>query len=125
MALKEYIGAVTFEHNGREFEIVSLSVEHDPGRKPVKTMNSTGRSLGFYRDIKAWNLSITAAIPKDDSAFDWDNMEGGKVTVAPVAEGGKRISYLDCYSTKVSDKYEIDNEARIDVEIIALNKIEE
>lgn len=124
MALKEYLGAVVFEVDGREYEIIDLSINHDTGKKLVKTMNRKGRALGFCQGIQTWEISMTAAIPKDDP-MDFDSIEGAKLTIYPLNEGGKRESYLDCISQKDSRKYSADNEARVDFTILALDKIEE
>jgi hypothetical protein len=124
MALKEYLGAVVLEIDGREYEVVEFGVEHDAGRKVVKTMNRTGRALGYHQGVKTWELSITAAIPKDD-ALDWSGVEGAKLTSYPVTEGGKRVTYQDCAVVSTSDKYTVDNEARIDAKLLSLNKVEE
>ena len=124
MALKEYVGAVVLEVDGREYEVIDLNVDHQTGRKVVKTMNRTGRALGFHQGVATWELSVTAAIPKDD-ALDWSGVEGAKLTSYPVTDGGKRVTYQDCAVVSTSDKYTVDNEARIDAKLLSLNKVEE
>lgn len=124
MALKEYLGAVILEIDGQEYEVVDFGEQHETGRKVVKTMNRTGRAMGYHQGVKTWELSITAAIPKDD-ALDWSTVEGAKLTIYPVTEGGQRESYHDCAVVSVGGKYNVDNEARIDVKLLALNKVGE
>lgn len=124
MALKEYVGAVVLEINGREYECVDLNVKHNSGKKVVKTMNRKGRALGFSRGIESWELSLTASIPLDDPQ-DWDDIDGAKVTVYPVSGNGKRVSYLDCFSTEDSEDYSTENEAKVKVAVVALDKVEE
>lgn len=124
MALKEYLGAVILEIDGQEYEVVDFNEQHETGRKVVKTMNRTGRAMGYHQGVKTWELSITAAVPKDD-ALDWASVEGAKLTIYPVTEGGKRESYHDCAVVSVGGKYTVDNEARIDAKLLALNKVEE
>lgn len=124
MALKEYVGSVVMEIDGKEYEVVDLSVDHQTGKKIVKTMNRTGRALGFHRGVETFELSVTAAIPKDD-AKDWNGLEGGKITVYPLGEGGQRESYTDCVVASAGTKYSVENEARIDLKILALGHTEE
>jgi hypothetical protein len=126
MALKEYVGSVVLEINGREFEVIDITINHDTGKKLVKTMNRTGKALGFCRGIRTWEISLTVAIPKDTGEdVDWDNFDGAKITIYPLTEGGRRESYLDCVSQKNSIKYAAENEARVDVTVLALDKIKE
>ncbi|EFL52027.1 conserved hypothetical protein [Solidesulfovibrio fructosivorans JJ]] len=124
MALKEYLGAVVLEIDGREYEVIEFDEQHDAGRKVVKTMNRTGRALGYHQGVKTWELTVTTAVPKDD-ALDWSSVEGAKLTIYPVTDGGKRESYQDCAVISVGGKYTVDNEARLDIKLLALNKVEE
>ncbi|OLN30446.1 Transaldolase [Desulfovibrio sp. DV] len=124
MALKEYLGAIILEIDGQEYEIVDFNEQHETGRKVVKTMNGTGRAKGYHQGVKTWELSITAVVPKDD-ALDWSGVEGAKLTIYPVTEGGKRESYQDCAVVSIGNKYTVDSEARVDVKLLSLNKVEE
>ena len=118
-----YAGAIIMEVNGRDIEIVSLKPQTTTGRKPVKTMNRQGRVLGYADGVTEHKLSLTAAIPIDGSEIDWDNITKAKITIYPINKEERRISYLDCFSTECSEQYEADNEAKIDIEMIALHKI--
>ena len=126
MALKEYVGSIVLEINGREFEVIDLNVNHETGRKLVKTMNRKGRALGYCQGIQTWDLSLEVAIPKDTGQdIDWDNFEDAKITVYPLGDGGKRESYLDCVSQKNSVKYTAEDEARVSVTVLSLDKVVE
>jgi hypothetical protein len=74
--------------------------------------------------VETWELSVTAAIPKDDKR-DWGALEGAKVTVYPVGDEGNRTSYLDCFSIDDGEDYSTDNEGRVKVSLVALDKAEE
>ena len=52
MALEEYAGQVILEVDGQEIEVTSFNVSENTGRKPVKTMNRTGRAKGFARGFR-------------------------------------------------------------------------
>ncbi|MEN2427261.1 phage tail protein [Chromobacterium vaccinii] len=124
MALQEYAGAIVLEVDGKEVEVVDLSISTKTGRKPVKTMNSTGRLKGFARGISEYELSATVVIPLTGD-LDWEAIEGAKLTIHPVKPGGKRESYLDCFSLEVGDKFSVDNEARRDLKLQSLRKVTE
>ena len=111
------------EVDGKEIEIVSMSPNEETGRRLVKTMNKTGNAAGFSRGVSMFDLSISAVIPKTGDPLDWSNIEGAKITVSPVSTGGKRVSYLDCFTTSVGRQYSAENEARIDIKMNALRKV--
>lgn len=124
MALKEYLGAVVLEVDGQEVEVESYDVTRKTGRKLVKTMNKTGRPAGFARGVQEIDIKITVVIPATGD-LDWDAIEGAKLTVYPVTVGGKRTSYLDCFTTDVGEKYVVDGEAKRDISMNALRKVAE
>jgi len=123
MALEEFKGAIVLEVDGREVEVASLSATERTGTKPVKTMNRRGRIGGFARGIQEFELRLAVAIPLSGD-LNWSAVEGAKITEYPVGDG-KRISYLDCYTTEVGEEYSVDNEARRDVSMFAARKVEE
>lgn len=124
MALKEYVGSISLEVDGREIEVASCSPRTSTGRRPVKTMNKLRTIAGFSRGIKTHDLRVTAVIPIDGGDIDWDNIEGAKLTIDP-GNGGQRISYLDCFSTEVGEEYQAEGEARRDVSLTAVRKVTE
>lgn len=125
MALQEFVGAIVMEIDGREIEVVSVNPTVGTGRRLVRTMNRSGNAAGFARGITSYDLRVTAVVPKDGEPIDWENIEGAKITLAPISGSGKRQSYLDCFTTQVGRTYEVDNEARIDIQMNALRKVEE
>lgn len=124
MALEEYVGAIILELDGQEVEIESLDVTKKTGRKLVKTMNRTGRPKGFARGVSEIQLKVTVVIPLTGD-LDWGAIEGAKITQSPESPGGKRISYLDCFTTDVGEKYTVDNEAKRDLTMYALRDVTE
>lgn len=124
MALKEYLGAVILEIDGKEYEVESVDIDHKSGRKLVKTMNRKGKPSGFAQGVHEWTLKLTLPIPKEN-APDWDDIVGAKVTIYPVTEGGTRESYLDCVAMDDARKYNVDNEAKVDVTLAAMDRVEE
>lgn len=123
MALEEYVGSIVLEIDSQEIEITDLDVQTITGRKLVKTMNKTGKAKGFSRGIATYELSVSAVIPDDDEP-DWANLEGVKVSIYPLNKSSKRTSYLDCFTTEVGEKYTVDNEAKVDIKLAALSKVD-
>jgi len=124
MALEEFAGAIVFEIDGQEIEVVDLSVTTKTGRKLVKTMNRSGRAKGFAKGVTEYDISLTAVIPLTGD-IDWESIENAKVTIYPVDPAGKRITYRDCFVTETGEKYSVENEARRDIKLNALDKVEE
>jgi hypothetical protein len=125
MALKEFVGAISLEVDGREIEVATVSPRESTGRKPVRVMTKLGTIAGFSRGIKTYDLRLTAVVPDDGQPVNWANIEGAKVSLEPFDGGGQRVSYLDCFSTEVGEEYSVDNEARIDITMVAVRKVEE
>ncbi|MGL3099461.1 phage tail protein [Enterobacter asburiae] len=122
MSLEEYVGSIVLEIDSQEIEITDFDVQNVTGRKLVKTMNKKGKAKGFSRGIATYELSVSAVIPEGDEP-DWANMEGVKITIYPLNKNDKRTSYLDCFTTEVGEKYTVDNEAKIDIKLNALDKV--
>lgn len=122
MALNELLGSIVMELNGQEIEIESLDVTKKTGRKLVKTMNRTGRAKGFARGISEIDLKVSAVIPLTGD-IDWGAIESAKITVYPLTVGGKRTSYLDCFTIEVGEKYVVDGEAKRDLTMAALREV--
>lgn len=124
MALEEFVGAVVLEVDGREFDCTSFSEQISTGRRLVRVMNRSGRAAGRSKGITQYDLTVTVVIPADGSAPDWENIDGAKLTVEPIA-GGQREAFLDCFSTSVGATYEVDGEARRNISLHALRKVKE
>lgn len=123
MSLIEYVGAAFVEVDGQDFDVQSFEIKQESGIIPVKTMNRTGKNLGFARGITTYTITGTAAIPKGKSA-QWINMIGVKFTHEAVG-GGYRVSYRDCVCTEQSEKYTVDGEAQVDFTLTSTDRVEE
>lgn len=120
-----YVGAVVMEINGTEVEIISIKPKTTTGRKVVKTMNRRGKARGYADGVTEYSLSVTAAIPFDGTEIDWENITNAKITIFPISAEEKRTSYLKCLTIDCSEAYEVENEARIDIEMAAMDKVYE
>lgn len=120
-----YVGAAVMEINGTEVEIISIKPKTSTGRKVVKTMNRRGKARGYADGVTEYSLSVTAAIPFDGTEIDWENITNAKITIFPINAEEKRTSYLKCLTIDCSEAYEVENEARIDIEMAAMDKVYE
>ena len=66
MAIKEYVGAIIMEIDGREVEVQDLDVTENTGMIPVKTMNRSRVIAGVARGIMEWAMRVTVVIPFND-----------------------------------------------------------
>ncbi len=121
MALKEYLGAIVMEIDGLEIEIESLNETHKTGRKAVKAMSKTGRRTGFARGVEEIDLQISAVMPLQGE-INWAAIQGAKIVIYPVSEGGKREVFYDCFTIDVGAKYVTDGEAMRDISMAAIRK---
>ena len=120
---KEFASLGIVEVDGQEIDLTKLDVRVTTGRKPVKTINRKGRVKGFAKGITEYALSLTVAVPLNRAEPDWDNVTDGKVTVEE--ENGKRRSYIGCFTTEVGTSYTVDNEEMRDLQMVALDMVEE
>lgn len=124
MALKEYVGSISLEVDGREIEVATVSPSSNTGRRPVRTMNRLRTIAGFARGVQTHDLRLTVVIPIGGDSIDWDNIEGAKLTIDP-GDGGQRTSYLDCFTTEVGSEFQAEGEARRNISMVAVRKITE
>jgi hypothetical protein len=121
----EYIGSIVMEVNGQEVEVASLDATRRTNHKLVKTMNRDGRARGYASGIEEIELSAEVVIPRTGD-LDWTALGNFKVTCYPW-DGSKqpRKSYLDCRITEVGDRFDVENEARRTLGMMALREVTE
>ena len=120
---QEFASLGIVEVDGQEIELTKLDVKTVTGRKPVKTINRKGRVKGFAKGITEYTLSITVVVPLNAAEPDWENVDDAKITVEE--ENSKRISYTGCFTTDVGTSYTVDSEEVRDLQMVALDKVEE
>ena len=119
----EYTGAIILSVDGKDYDVESVDPTRKTGRKPVKTMNRTGKPKGFSRGIGEFDLKITVPVAPGDP--DWAAIENAKITIEPLNAGDKTVSYIGCCVTEVGEKYSADNEAKRDITLFALDRKED
>ncbi len=125
MAIKEYVGAVVLEVDGREVECSSFSVTENTGRQPVKTMNRKRRIAGYSTGVATFEISASVPIPVDGEELDWFNAFDVKMVIYPISGNGKRTAYTGCVVQEVSPAYESEGEAKQDIKLFAVDRVEE
>ncbi len=125
MAIKEYVGAVVLEVDGREVECSSFSVTENTGRQPVKTMNRSRRIAGYSEGVATFEISAAVPIPVDGEELDWFNAFDVKMVIYPISGNGKRTAYTGCVVQEVSPAYESEGEAKRDIKLFAVDRVEE
>ncbi len=122
MAL-EYDGEVVLEINGKEVDVVSFDDTVNTGRKPVKTMNRTGRAKGSVTGIETIEMKITAPSPATGE-FNWRTMKDAQIVIYPVGNPSKRTTYIDSNVSVVGSKYQLEGEAVRDISLYCLRKVD-
>lgn len=120
---QEFASLGIVEVDGQEIDLTKLDVRVTTGRKPVKTINRKGRVKGFAKGVTEYALSLTVVVPLNAAEPDWDNVTDAKITVEE--ENGKRISYTGCFTTETGTSYTVDSEEVRDLQMVALDKVEE
>ena len=125
MALNEYVGAVALEVDGQEIEVTSFSVKESTGKNPVKTMNRKRRIAGYSQGVVTYEITAAVVIPVNGAEPDWANIVDAKLVTYPVSGNGKRTAYTGCCVQEVSDQYESEGEAKRDLTLFAVDKVQE
>lgn len=120
MAL-DYDGEIVVEINGQEVDVVSFDDTVNTGRKPVKTMNRTGRAKGSVNGIKTYEMKITAPSPATGE-YDWETMKDALIVIYPVTNPTKRTTFTDSNVISVGSKYQLEGEAVRDISLYCLKK---
>jgi hypothetical protein len=119
----DYDGEVVVEINGKEVDVVSFDDTVNTGRKPVKTMNRTGRSKGSVTGIETFEMKITAPSPVTGE-FNWRTMKDAQIVIYPVGNPSKRTTYIDSNVSVVGSKYQLEGEAVRDISLYCLRKVD-
>lgn len=119
----EKVGAIIMSIDGEDVDVVSVSPTRNTGRKPVKTMNRSGRTDGFAKNVADIMLKVTAVVDPDKPR-NWDAIEGANISIEN-PDGSFRESYSGCGTMTVGAQYTVDNEARIDIDMYALDHVVE
>ncbi|MGE4314557.1 hypothetical protein [Acinetobacter sp.] len=121
---EEAVGSIIFGVNGEELDCASCEVQHNTGRKPVPTMNREQKIKYVTSGIKTWTLSVVVVIPDGKDTIDWNNITDARVSIESPT-GNHRKTYIDCSATEVSASYSVEGETRRNLNLFALDELEE
>lgn len=121
--MTEYVGSIVMSIDGDDVDIVSVNPTENTGRKPVKTMNRSGRTKGHTKTVSDIMIKVTAVVDPTKPR-NWKDIEGAKISIEN-PDGSFRESYLECGTITVGAQYSVDNEARIDIDMYALDHVVE
>lgn len=110
--------------DGSEYDCASVTVNAQHSWKPVNTMNRDMRVRKKARSNKSWTLSVSVVIPDGADTISWSDLSDARITIES-AEGGFRETYIDCSATDSSASYTVDGETRRDVNMFAMDYVEE
>lgn len=119
----EYDGEVVVEINGKEVDVVSFDDTVTTGRKPVRTMNRTGRPKGSVNGTESVEMKITAPAPATGE-FNWRTMKDAQIVIYPVANPAKRTTFIDSNVTSLGSRYQLEGEMVRDVSLYCLRKVD-
>lgn len=119
----EYDGEVVVEINGKEVDCISFDDTDNIGRKPVKTMNRTGRAKGSVNGIEMHDMKITAPAPATGE-YSWRTMKDAQIVIYPVGNPTKRTTFIDSNVASIGSRYQIEGEMVRDISLYALRKVD-
>ena len=126
-----YVGAVVLEIDGVEFEAMDFQYNHNTGRRPLKTMNSTGTLKGYAKGVAEYNLNFTVPvlIEGDDSgdamAMAWKDINKGKLTYWPLGRPEARTTLRDMFVMEANFSTAAEGDGTIAIVAAALGEIRE
>lgn len=126
-----YVGAVVLEVDGVEFEAMDFQYNHNTGRKPLKTMNSTGKLRGYAKGVAEYNLSFTVPMlvndeaEGQDAAIYWKDINNGKLTYWPLERPDRRTTLQKMFVMEANFSTSAEGEGTISVTAAALGEIRE
>ncbi len=121
---EEAVGTIVLMVDGQEYDCASCDAQAQTGNRPIPTMNRKMRTKYVAKGNKAYSLNVAVVIPDGKDTVNWDSLEGAQIAIESVS-GNHRTTYVDCFSTEVSEAYSVEGETRRTVAIFALDKLQE
>lgn len=121
---EEAVGIIVLSVNGEEYDCASCTPKTDTGKKPIKTMNRTGKVKYRAGGIRTHTLDVSVVIPNGKDTVDWISVEDARIS-AESPDGSYRKTYIDCTTQTVSDAYSVDGETRRDLTMFAMDELDE
>ncbi len=123
--MQEYVGAIVLEVDGKEVECTSFSANSNTGYMPVRTMRRDRTISGYCTGIITHELTVSVPVRVDGQVYDWWSVVDAKLVIYPISGNGNRIAYTGCCVQSVGDQYETEGEARRELTLFAVDRVEE
>lgn len=121
---EDAVGIIVLSVDGQDYDCASCTPKIDTGKKPIKTMNRTGKVRYKASGIKTYTLDVSVVIPDGKDTVDWGTIEDARISVESQS-GNYRKTYIDCTTQTVSDAYSVEGETRRDLTMFAMDELDE
>ncbi|ENX20193.1 hypothetical protein F892_03116 [Acinetobacter vivianii] len=121
---KKAVGLIVMSVDGEDYACSDFGSTKATGKKPVPTMNRTGKIQHTASGIQTYQLRVSVVIPVGKDTVDWQNIEDARISVES-PDGGFRETYIDCSTVDVSDSYNVNGETRRDLNMFCLDYLDE
>ena len=121
---EDAVGTIVLMIDGQEYDCASCDAQTQTGKRPIPTMNRKQRTKYVASGNPSYSLNVAVVIPDGKDTLDWGNLQDAQIAIESVS-GNHRTTYLDCFSTEVSEAYSVEGETRRTVAMFALDKLEE
>lgn len=118
------VGLIILSVNGQDYDCASCAPKTDTGKKIIKTMNRTLKARYKSNGIKTYSLSVSVVIPDGKDDISWDDVEDARISLESPS-GNFRETYIGCEVITKSDSYSVDGETRRDLEMTAMDYLNE
>ena len=121
---EEAVGIIVLSVDGQEYDCASCNPKTDTGKKPIKTMNRTGKIKYRAGGVRTYTLDVSVVIPDGKDTVDWGSVEDTRISLESQT-GNHRKTYIDCTVQTVSDAYSVEGETRRDLTMFAMDELDE
>lgn len=121
---EDAVGIIVLSVDGQDYDCASCTPKIDTGKKPIKTMNRTGKVRYKASGIKTYTLDVSVVIPDGKDTVDWGAIEDARISLESQS-GNYRKTYIDCTTQTVSDAYSVEGETRRDLTMFAMDELDE
>ena len=70
-------------------------------------------------------MTVSVPVRVDGQVYDWWSVVDAKLVIYPISGNGNRIAYTGCCVQSVGDQYETEGEARRELTLFAVDRVEE
>ena len=102
-----------------------MKAAQEMGYVPSSAAKVVHGSPSYCVGVATFELSVTVPIKVDGEEYDWWNVFDAKVVIYPISGNGNRVAFTGCCVQEVGDQYETEGEAKRDLKLFAVERVEE